>query len=235
MVPPGVTRVRHQLARRITGDRSTAIDRRSRNDDDNLKLLLTFGLRRDSNCLDVGANQGLFLREFRRIAPEGRHIAYEPVPHLAAKLAEDFPEMDIRQRALSKWNGESTFVHVVDPDMEGYSGLTDSWVQREVRTESITVATERLDDTLPEGWLPDFVKIDVEGAELDVLKGARQVLASDAVQAFLELHPSVWAARGVTAEQIRAELAVQHLTAEPLDPSIDIWHTEGISVRLRRP
>jgi FkbM family methyltransferase len=171
-VPPDVTQVRHQLARRLTGDRSTAIDRKSRNDDNNLKLLLSFGLRRDSNCLDVGANQGLFLREFRRVAPEGRHVAYEPVPHLAAKLAEDYPEMDIRQRALSNWNGRSTFVHVVDPDMEGFSGLTESWVQREVRTESITVTTERLDDTLPEGWLPDFVKIDVEGAEQLVLEGA---------------------------------------------------------------
>jgi hypothetical protein len=78
------------------------------------------------------------------------------------------------------------------------------------------------------------VKIDVEGAELDVLQGARQVLGSDTVQTFLELHPSVWASRGVTAEQIRAELAAQHLSAEPLEPSIDIWHTEGISVRLRR-
>jgi hypothetical protein len=80
---------------------------------------------------------------------------------------------------------------------------------------------------------PDVVKIDVEGAGLDVLKGARRVLASDAVQAFVELHPSIWPSRGVTVEQVRAELAAQRLTPEPLDPSIDIWHTEGISVRLR--
>jgi len=167
-----VTEFRDQLARRLTGDGGTTIDRQSRRDDENLILLLAFGLRRDANCLDVGANQGLFLREFRRIAPEGRHVAYEPVPHLADKLAEDYPEMDVRQRALSNGNGQSTFVHVVDPHMEGFSGLTESWVQQEVRTESITVTTERLDDTLPDGWLPDFVKIDVEGAERLVIEGA---------------------------------------------------------------
>jgi hypothetical protein len=38
----------------------------------------------------------------------------------------------------------------------------------------------------------------------------------------------------VTPEGIRAELARQGLVAEALDPSLDIWNTEGISVRLRR-
>ncbi|HEX4566842.1 MAG TPA: FkbM family methyltransferase, partial [Vicinamibacterales bacterium] len=81
---------------------------------------------------------------------------------------------------------------------------------------------------------PDVVKIDVEGAELDVLTGARRVLAQPDLQAFVEFHPSVWAKRGVTPDGIRAELANQGLVAEALDPSLDIWNTEGISVRLRR-
>jgi hypothetical protein len=60
------------------------------------------------------------------------------------------------------------------------------------------------------------------------------VLAQPDMQAFVEFHPSVWAARGVTPDAIRAELIEQRLLAEPLHPSIDIWNTEGISVRLRR-
>ena len=36
-------------------------------------------------------------------------------------------------------------------------------------SEPIDIRTERLDDHRPEGWLPDFVKIDVEGAESLVL------------------------------------------------------------------
>jgi len=78
------------------------------------------------------------------------------------------------------------------------------------------------------------VKIDVEGAELDVLRGARRILAQQDLQVFVEFHPSVWAARGVTPDAVRAELATQGLVAEALDPSLDIWNTEGISVRLRR-
>jgi FkbM family methyltransferase len=169
---------RDRLVKRLTGDRSTATDQRSRTDDNNLMLLLAFGLRRDSNCLDVGANEGLFLRDFRRIAPSGHHIAYEPLPNLAAKLAREYPEMDIRQRALSDEDGQSTFLHVLDPKMEGYSCFTKCRgpkrddLLRDVPTESITVTTERLDDHLPDGWLPQFVKIDVEGAERLVLEGA---------------------------------------------------------------
>jgi FkbM family methyltransferase len=180
-VRPHLARYRDQLVARLTGDQSSAMEKRSRSDDDNLKLLLAFGLRRDSNCLDVGANEGLFLRDFRRLAPSGHHIAYEPIPHLATDLAREYPEMDIRQRALADQEGERTFVHVLDPKMEGYSGFTDNWVLRdvlrEVPTEPITVATERLDDHLPDNWLPQFVKIDVEGAEHLVIEGARRTFS----------------------------------------------------------
>ena len=148
------------------------MDDRWRIDDNNLMLLLAFGLRRDANCLDVGSNHGLFLRQFRRIAPDGHHIAYEPLPNLAAKLAREYPEIDVRQRALSNEDGECTFFHVLDPANEGFSGLSGGWVHRDEPTETITVTTERLDDHLPDGWLPDFVKIDVEGAERLVFEGA---------------------------------------------------------------
>jgi hypothetical protein len=47
-----------------------------------------------------------------------------------------------------------------------------------VETEVIEVETERLDSHLPEGWLPDFVKIDVEGAEGLAIAGAIDTLRS---------------------------------------------------------
>jgi hypothetical protein len=99
----------------------------------------------------------------------------------------------------------------------------------------VSVPTTTLDAFCRErGLSPGLIKIDVEGAELAVLRGARQTLAAAETRAFVEFHPSVWGARGVTAELIRAELQAQGFVAEPLDASIDIWNTEGISVRLRR-
>lgn len=41
----------------------------------------------DSNCMDVGANEGLMLR----YAPRGIHHAFEPLPHLAQALRVNDP------------------------------------------------------------------------------------------------------------------------------------------------
>jgi FkbM family methyltransferase len=88
-----------------------------------VRLLLAFALNSDSCCIDVGAHEGIWLEQFRRLAPRGRHIAYEPLPQMYEALAEKYPEMDVRNAALSNAAGEASFVHVTDHP--GYSGLGD--------------------------------------------------------------------------------------------------------------
>ena len=175
--------LRNDLVRHLTGDErwrlsdeERAIDDRTRNDDRQLSLLLLLSLGRRANCLDVGANQGRFLRDMVRVAPGGTHIAYEPIPQLHRHLVTAFPAVDVRRKALSTTDGTTTFVHVLDPSLEGYSGLKRRPYPSAVETEVIEVETERLDSHLPEGWLPNFVKIDVEGAEGLVIAGALDTL-----------------------------------------------------------
>jgi FkbM family methyltransferase len=170
----GFARGRNHLVELLTGSQANSVHRRNHLDDKHLKLLLSFVLRPDSNCLDVGAHRGVFLNHFRRVAPDGYHIAYEPLPDLCAELVLQFPEMDIRQMALSNVENATSFVHVRNEP--AYSGLIEHPYPKEMAIETITVKTERLDDHLPDGWLPTFVKIDVEGAELLVLEGALQTL-----------------------------------------------------------
>jgi FkbM family methyltransferase len=178
----------------LNGDRRTAVERRNQEDDRHLRLLLRFGLRPSSNCLDVGANRGTFLREMYRLAPLGHHIAYEPIPRLAERLAREFPGVDVRQRALADVDGTQEFVEFLDPGYVTLSGLADHLEPGTgvgSRARVTTMATERLDDHRPDGWLPDLVKIDVEGAELSVLEGAVDTLrAARPVLAFEHgLHP----------------------------------------------
>jgi len=148
--------------------------RRGAIDQEQMRRLITLGLRADSNCIDVGANVGSVLIHIVRAAPLGRHIAYEPIPHLAADLAARFPTVDLREAALSDRNGESTFQWV--RNMEAHSGLFRRRYPGEPDIEQITVRTERLDDHLPIGYVPNLIKIDVEGAALYVLRGAVETL-----------------------------------------------------------
>ena len=144
--------------------------RRDRLDNEHLRLLLAFTLAPDSNCIDVGAHRGDVLREIVRLAPAGRHIAYEPVPDSHAALAREFPQVDVRRAALSNEAGETSFVHVrSDP---AFSGLRERDYPREFEREMLTVRTEALDAVLPEDYAPRLIKIDVEGAEGLVLEGA---------------------------------------------------------------
>lgn len=149
--------------------------RRALRDDLITEGLLPAILRGDSSAIDVGANVGDVLRQITHLAPAGNHIAYEPVPHLAQKLTQQFPQVDVRNAALAEQAGESTFTHVIDAP--AFSGLRQRDDLPPAEVEEIKVEVQRLDDALPKRFKPALIKIDVEGAEVLVLKGARETLA----------------------------------------------------------
>jgi FkbM family methyltransferase len=143
-------------------------------DQEQLVAVLERTLVTDSDCLDVGAHTGAVLRELVRLAPEGRHVAWEPLPALARRLREEFPLVEVREAALSDHTGERSFAHVLAEP--GWSGFIERPTPGASPVESIEVRCERLDECLPEDVTPAFVKIDVEGAEEWVLRGARETL-----------------------------------------------------------
>lgn len=149
--------------------------RRDRADQARLERLLASTLRPNSNALDVGCHEGAVLAAVVRLAPAGRHIAWEPLPELWARTAARFAAVDVRCAALSDRSGERDFVHVTT--LPGWSGFRARPYPGRQRTETIRVPTERLDDALPDGYVPAFVKIDVEGAELEVLRGGIETIA----------------------------------------------------------
>jgi FkbM family methyltransferase len=148
--------------------------RRNRREDERIRLLAAAALRPDANCVDVGANEGKLLAIFTEVAPQGRHIAFEPVPWLADSLAQRFPAVDVRSSALANERGTTSFV--VHRKLASRSSLRSVGYSDE-DTETLTVQVDRLDDVLPAGYVPALIKIDVEGAEHLVLEGARTTLA----------------------------------------------------------
>jgi FkbM family methyltransferase len=189
--------------RRLKGRVRGLMGRRS--GEDSLRMLLAFTLAPDANCIDVGAHQGDVLRDMLRLAPQGRHIAYEPLPQLADALAAEFPHVDVRKAALSDRAGETSFVHV--RSNPSYSGFREREYPGTEQLEQITVRTERLDDVLPDGYSPAFIKVDVEGAELEVFQGAAETLARHRPVVYFEHGQGAADRYGTTSSQIHDVLA----------------------------
>jgi FkbM family methyltransferase len=175
---------RHELspAARATPnpDPAAAVEaamRRDAEDVANIRRLLAFALPPDANCIDVGAHRGAILAEMVRVAPEGRHIAFEPLPHLCDVIRTSFPTVELHQAALSDHAGEADFAYVHGP-AEGWSGLRFRPLPtgEEAEVEHITVRLEVLDKVLDADYHPHVIKVDVEGAEQQVLEGALETL-----------------------------------------------------------
>ncbi len=142
-----------------------------------IKAILASALNGDSTYVDVGANRGQILREAVRVAPRGRHLAFEPVPTVAGDLARAFPDVDCRVLAIGAEPGTAEFCHF--RKLEGWSGLRRSPEISDERgdPEYIDVTVSTLDAEIGD-LVPRVLKIDVEGAELDVVEGARAVMTN---------------------------------------------------------
>jgi FkbM family methyltransferase len=142
-------------------------------------------LRPGEACIDVGAHVGRHTFPMvRSVGREGKVFAFEPIPAIARQLrdalqadAEAASVVELRECALADATGETDFVLV--HEAPGYSGLMTRNYDSEVTTETIRVTLERLDDIAPSLPRIRFIKIDCEGAELRVLRGAGALISRD--------------------------------------------------------
>jgi FkbM family methyltransferase len=129
-------------------------------------------LKRDSCCIDVGCHIGSFLSLLLRIAPDGKHTAIEASPEKSSWLKAKFPKVDVQCVAAGRKTGSVTFYE--DLKRPGFSGLFTTAAHP---TNAYQVEMRRLDDILAEKQRIDFIKLDIEGAELDAIKGANCIIA----------------------------------------------------------
>ena len=135
--------------------------------------------------VDVGANHGEYIRAVQFVFPGASIAAFEPTPTLHEGLRKDFegPLCRIFPYALDEQNGRTTFHLSGADDLSSLLKPTAELRTRvrtdeEARTESIEVETRRMDEVLdfPADSRPVLLKLDVQGGELRVLKGASRLL-----------------------------------------------------------
>lgn len=134
--------------------------------------------------LDVGANRGEFAASFLQNNPGFKAICVEPNTTLGPKIASNTSNFDctVIHCAVSSETGPRRFYRPKNPAISHFASL-DASIGDEHEVEEIVVEARALDDIaedLDVGYV-DYLKIDVEGAEQEVLNSARQLLETGRV------------------------------------------------------
>ena len=194
-------------------------------------------IRPGATALDVGANAGAYaLLLGQWVGQHGAVYAFEPAPDtfdgLVRHVTLNALDNVVHAERMAVGGTTAAAASLLVSNAPGESRLARA---SETTQNTVDVPVTTIDDfCAANGLTPSFIKIDVEGAELDVLRGARATIrrCRTDLALFVELHPRVWPSFGLTRADIAGELAWQSLEAVSLLPGQDPWAVEGICVRL---
>lgn len=158
--------------------------------------------------LDVGANIGcISLPSAKWVSPGGSVVGFEPDPAVFSRLVKNAnanPELNVRtiNTALGKTNGALRFFRSASDG--AFSQATGSLYRSDWHDggSELEIKVERLDGLWPAAERIDVMKIDVEGAEFDVLTGAERTLRAWRPTLLIEVCPHTAAASHWQPQQL---------------------------------
>jgi FkbM family methyltransferase len=204
----------------LTGDVETSVQE-----------LLTKVIEPGQVVYDVGANIGFFTIICSRLAGAGGRVyAFEPMPESAATLRHNvalnsLDNTAVVEKAASSAPGRA---ELLISEWSAFHALRSEEISPPERARgAVDVETVTLDGFASESEAgpPDVVKIDVEGAELEVIKGMSALLASKRPLLICELH-------GTNAEFVRLieSSGYQASAVESDQPLVDAhWNTHALA------
>ncbi len=186
-----------------------AADETTRNDVKQIKYFLD-RVKLGERVFDIGGHNGQYAVLFSSlVGKDGEVVTFEPDSSARAILRRNLAlnpcasNVHVEDIALSDEDGSHVFY---SNEGDSMSSLVRSGLGTNATAPSVTeyrVATMRLDNYLPAKGIPNphWIKLDTEGAEINILRGARKVLESG-TRIVCELHPYAWNDFGTSFEEL---------------------------------
>jgi len=163
-------------------------------------------LRKGMVVADIGASTGYYtLLASKIVGSTGLVLSFEPEPHRFRELVDNIlinkcNNVKPFKLAISDKEGELSFEFA---DALGYGCVVRTRKSAE-KSKKMQVKAVTLDSFLHSLSIKeiDLVKIDVEGAELEVLKGMKEILSQRKVKIICEIHPKGLSSLGYSIEDV---------------------------------
>jgi len=156
-----------------------------------VQKILVEGLRPGMVFYDLGANIGLYsLLAARIVGANGRVFSFEPDPEVSARLRRNvarngFSNITVVEAGVWSSSGDVNFVPAAASSPDHGTG---SFVGSDAGVAGMPVRCVALDDFLADAPPPAAIKCDVEGAEVEVLRGAAKLLERHHPWILCEIH-----------------------------------------------
>ncbi len=174
-------------------------------------------LKPGMTVVDIGASIGYYTLLFARIVgKEGTVYAFEPAPQTFTLLQRNLRENNLDENvklvnvALSDHEGAAELF--INEYNKGNNRLYNSGGMR-----SVPIRLKRLDDVIPTDQHVDFIKMDIEGAEVLALRGMQELLKRDKPTIIMEYWPRRFKKLGTTVEELFEMLGALGYTFSDID------------------
>jgi FkbM family methyltransferase len=158
--------------------------------------------------LDIGALHGVYSLSFTSARPGARALAVDPSPPAFEVLSENIrlnPQLSVQAANVAL--GEKPGTMKMLQSWHHAIAVNSDLIASSDKSEVVEVPVMTVDALLAEkAFEPDLIKIDVEGFELFVIRGASATLSRKPVDLLLEIHPVAIKDLGYTVADLTSEL-----------------------------
>ena len=151
----------------------------------NEKKLIKSILGKKKICyVDIGTNHGSYIDFLSSFYNFKKIYSFEPIPELCEKLNKNYSNLKIKtfKIALSNTNKKKFFYQYKISSQSSLYPQNNTFKSLKKLEKKITVQTKKFDDIFNKSQIIDYCKIDVQGEEINLLKGMGKNLSKKRIK-----------------------------------------------------